>query len=283
MRAFGDRLVASITTADIERFLRRLDREGLTGRNVNVHRQALAHVFEYATRADTFALPLNLVRVLTSAARMTEAAGDVHRRASAGARAGCAQGLHMNGRRWAILKRMSSSSVPTSRTPQSTPSRGSLGYARANCARCWRRHVRFTDRTLVVVASMSAGIDSSTKSGKMACRATASRGFVALDHLSRREWFIGPDDFVFCGCSATRSTTPPCDAATAPHATPRACHRSRSTTCALRSRPWATRGLDPATVQTLLGHSKITTTDRYLHARPLTELAERMGSVRGTV
>jgi hypothetical protein len=62
MRAFGDRPIASITSADIERFLRRLDREGLTGRNVNVHRQVLANVFEYATRADTFALPSNPVR-----------------------------------------------------------------------------------------------------------------------------------------------------------------------------------------------------------------------------
>jgi RNA polymerase sigma-70 factor (ECF subfamily) len=39
------------------------------------------------------------------------------------------------------------------------------------------------------------------------------------------------------------------------------------------------RGLDPATVRTLMGHSKITTTERYLHARPLTELAERLAAI----
>ena len=62
MRAFGDRCIAEITTADIERFLRGLDRDGLAARNVNSHRQALANVFEYATRPDTFALPANPVR-----------------------------------------------------------------------------------------------------------------------------------------------------------------------------------------------------------------------------
>jgi hypothetical protein len=32
-------------------------------------------------------------------------------------------------------------------------------------------------------------------------------------------------------------------------------------------------------VQALIGHSKITTTERYLHARPLNELAERMDAI----
>jgi hypothetical protein len=56
MRAFGTRAVSKITSADVERFLRRLDRDGMSGRNVNLHRQALANVFQHAMRPDTFAL-----------------------------------------------------------------------------------------------------------------------------------------------------------------------------------------------------------------------------------
>ena len=59
MRAFGERKIASITSAEVERFLRGLDRAGLPGRSVNAHRQALMNVFEYAMREDAFALPVN--------------------------------------------------------------------------------------------------------------------------------------------------------------------------------------------------------------------------------
>jgi site-specific recombinase XerD len=62
MRACGDRRLTEITSAEIEQFLRGLDRVGLAARNVNSHRQALVNVFEYACRADTFALTANPVR-----------------------------------------------------------------------------------------------------------------------------------------------------------------------------------------------------------------------------
>jgi hypothetical protein len=60
-----------------------------------------------------------------------------------------------------------------------------------------------------------------------------------------------------------------------------ACPRCPSITCDTFA-TLAIRGLDPTTVQVLMGHSKITTTERYLHARPLTELAERMDAIFGS-
>jgi Phage integrase family len=143
------------------------------------------------------------------------------------------------------------------------------------------KHVRFADRTLVVVAGMSAGLDSTTKSGKWRAVPLAREAFVALDELSRREWFTGPDEFVFCGpagdplddSALRRRYNAARDAAGLP---PLPFHHLRHTFATL-----AIRGLDPATVQTLLGHSKITTTERYLHARPLNELAERMDAIFG--
>ena len=41
MNAFGDRPADEVTTAEVSRFPRSLDREGLTPRNVNKHREVL--------------------------------------------------------------------------------------------------------------------------------------------------------------------------------------------------------------------------------------------------
>ena len=63
MRAFGHRPLASITSAEIARFLARLDAEPSMGaRTVNKHCQVLASVLEHAMRPDTFGLLSNPAR-----------------------------------------------------------------------------------------------------------------------------------------------------------------------------------------------------------------------------
>ena len=61
MAAFGDRPAKAIKTADISRFLRSLDAAGTSPRTVNKHRQVLSAIFTYACREDTFGLPANPV------------------------------------------------------------------------------------------------------------------------------------------------------------------------------------------------------------------------------
>ena len=281
MREFGSRPMAKITSADVERFLRQLDRDAVAARNVNMHRQVLANVFEYATRPDALALPANPVRSVEkrredySKPPATFTAEEVlaiaraaregrHRPASAvGVETGAEQRL-MNEQDAALYVVA-----------------GFAGLRQGELRALRWKNVRFADRTLIVVAAMSAGVDTTTKSGKWRAVPMARDAFIALDGLSQRESFTGEDDYVFCGAtgepldeSALRKRYRRArEAAGAPKLP---FHHLRHTFATL-----AIRGLDPATVQSLMGHSNITTTERYLHARPLNELAERMDVIFG--
>jgi integrase len=284
MRAFGDRKLATITTADIERFLRGLDRQGLPGRSVNAHRQALANVFEYATRKDIFALPTNPVRGAEKRREDYTKPPDTFTAEQVLALARSArEGKHVNGgRRWASREEDLKQERANRQDAALYTVAGFTGLRQGELRALRWKHVRFADRTLLVVAGMSAGMDSSTKSGKWRAVPLARDAFVALDELSRRDWFTSAEDYVFCGpagdpiddSALRRRYKAARDAADLP---PLPFHHLRHTFATL-----AIRGLDPATVQTLLGHSKITTTERYLHARPLNELAERMDAIFGT-
>ncbi len=262
--------------------MRRLYRDGVAARNVNMHRQVLANLFQYATRADALALPTNPVRNVEKRRENYSKPPDTFTAEEVLAIARAArEGKHRFG---------PASDVGTNAEQRLLDEQDAALYVVAGFAglrqgelRALRwKNVRFADRTLIVVASMSAGVDTTTKSGKWRAVPITTDAFVALDGLSQRARFTGEDDYVFCGPtgeplneSALRKRYGRArDAAGAPKLP---FHHLRHTFATL-----AIRGLDPATVQSLMGHSKITTTERYLHARPLNELAERMDAIFGT-
>lgn len=61
MARFGDRPIDAMTTREVSNFLRVLDADGLSVRNVNEHPAVLHSIFAYAMKPDTHALPANPV------------------------------------------------------------------------------------------------------------------------------------------------------------------------------------------------------------------------------
>jgi integrase len=105
---------------------------------------------------------------------------------------------------------------------------------------------------------------------------------VALERLSRRGEFTGPDDYVFCSRLGRRL-----DPSALRHRYERArdaagleplrFHDLRHTYGSLL----VAGGIDLVSVKAAMGHSRITTTERYLHARPAGELADRFTHALG--
>ena len=108
----------------------------------------------------------------------------------------------------------------------------------------------------------------------------ADQAAAALERLSHRDHFTSPDDLVFCNAIGR-----PIDGS----ALRRRYKRARDT-AGLRPLRWhdlrhtfgsllVAGGVDTVTVKEAMGHAQLTTTSRYLHARPATETAAKFTSV----
>jgi integrase len=282
MRRFGQRVAADVTTKEVAEFLRELDRVGLSARNVNVHRQVLSSMFEYATEPDALALKSNPVRGTKQRPESYNKPLETFTAEEVLAIARAARdGAHRTRRAVTDSDKLAQR-LADEQDGALIVVAGFTGLRQGELrALRWHR-VRFEDRTLIVDASMSANIDSSTKSKKWRAVPLSRDPFVELDGLSKREIFTGPQDYVFCGpagapleASALRRRYAAArDAAGAPNLP---FHHLRHTFATL-----TIRALDPASVQAMMGHSKITTTERYLHARSLSDMADRLDAAFGS-
>jgi integrase len=136
------------------------------------------------------------------------------------------------------------------------------------------RDVDFAGSAITVARAISAGVETSTKSGRVRRVPLPDQAAAALDRLSRRRDFTGPDELVFCNAlgrsldsSALRRRFK--RARDAAGLRPLRFHDLRHTYGSLL----AAAGVDLVTIQAAMGHGALVTTGRYLHARPAADQA----------
>jgi integrase len=126
---------------------------------------------------------------------------------------------------------------------------------------------------------MSAGQEESTKSRRFRPVPLADQADAELRKLASREHFTAEADFVFCrvdGGPLDRSAVRPrfIKAQEAAGVKVRRFHDLRHTFGSL-----AIQKFDMVSVKDLMGHSKLTTTERYLHSKPRKGDAAKLTSV----
>lgn len=279
MRAFGDCRLEDVTPADVERYLARMDDDPSVGpRTVNKHRQVISCVFAHAMRADTFGLPANPASKTDKRREPDPKPIDFYETEEVEAlvRAALA-GRHRDPSRPAV-------SVEETRERARCDEQDAALFLVAAftglrmgelLALRWR-NVDFFAAKVVVEASWSAGALTSPKSRKFRSVPLADQPAAVLARLADREFFTGRDDLVFCGAVGEYLD---------PSALRRRYRRSQRA-AGLRELRFhdlrhsfgslVIREFDVAAVKAFMGHAKITTTERYLHARPRHDDARRM-------
>ncbi|HET7444257.1 MAG TPA: tyrosine-type recombinase/integrase [Solirubrobacterales bacterium] len=273
MRSFGGQRLFDITTKDVRAFLARLDREDLSPRTVNVYRQVLHAIFEFARREESFGLPDNPaagtskrpedgpapvetfepgeIRAIAAAARAGK-----HRR-----RSGYPQSV-FSAETDCEWRRIDDQDASLFIIAAMTGLRiGELGALR------WH-DVDLGEGFLTVSRAFSAGEETSTKSRRSRVVPLAAQAREELERLCSRQHFLSREDYVFCrtdGGPLDRSAvrTRFIRAQEAAGVRVRRFHDLRHTFGSL-----AIRRFDLVAVKEMMGHSKLTTTERYLHSRP---------------
>jgi integrase len=277
MGALGERPAEKITTREIDELLATISATGASASTVNKYRSAVSTVFNYGCKRSTFALPSNPV---TGADKRREPAQaplvfyspeeiEVIARALAG-------GQHRDPGYPAVNdgERLARQ-VEGQQDAEMVRVAAYAGLRRGELLALRWRDIDFAGSALTIARAMSAGVESSTKSGRVRRVPLADQAAGALDRMSRRDHFTSPDDLVFCNVFGG-----PLDGSAlrrrykrAQHAAgvrPLRFHDLRHTFGSLL----AARGVDVVTIQKAMGHSALSTTSRYLHARPASEQAQ---------
>ncbi len=277
MAALGDRPASKISTRDVEELLATISATGVSPRTVNKHRAVICAAFNYGCRASTYGLAKNPASEADKRREPLPGALAYYspEEVEALARA-LGDGRHREPSRQTLGDQ--ERQVRHAEDQQDAEIVRVAAYAGLRLGELlalrWR-DVDFAGHALTVGRAMSAGVESSTKSGRVRRVPLPDQAAAALDRLSRREDFTGPDERVFCnvfgrtldGSALRRRFKRARDVA---GLRPLRFHDLRHTYGSLL----AAAGVDLVTIKSAMGHSALATTGRYLHARPAAEQAE---------
>jgi integrase len=287
MAALGDRPAREITTREVEDLLRSIASTGVAPRTVNKARQLICATFNYGMRPSTYALPANPAKH-ADRRREPDAAplafyspGQVEALARA-----LADGAHRDPSRSALSRyEIEARAREDVQDAELIRVAAYVGLRRGELVALRWRDVDFAGRKIIVRRALSAHVEvRSTKSRRAREVPLPTQAAAALERLSRRGEFTGPDDYVFVSRLGRRLD---------PSALRRRFERARDAAGLEPLKFHALRhtygsllvagGIDLPSVKAAMGHSRITTTERYLHARPAGELAERFTRALGGI
>ena len=277
MAAFGHRRAADVTVREVSEFLRSLDREGLTPRNVNKHRQVLAAMFAYACRADGFNLGSNPVQATDKRREDPPPALDYYEVEEVEALArSCDRGQQRASRAITDPAELAAREAESRQDAEAFRLLFYTGLRLGEVLTLRWEDVNLPDRLLLVRRGLSSGQETLAKGRRHRFVPLSTPAASTLARLADRHDYVGPDDYVLVNRLGRRLD-------------PSALRRRYKRACtAAELRPIRLHGLrhsagslivrtaDPVFVRDFLGHAKLTTTDRYLSAKLRPEELDRL-------
>jgi integrase len=276
LAALGDRPIDEVTPRDVSAFLRALDAEGMTPRNVNKHRQVVGAMFQYACRHDSHALVANPVAGTDKRPEAPPAALDYYEAHEIELLGQVTHGgRHRQRERDELDERIDKQDAELFRFLFFTGLR--LGEA---LTLRWE-DVDLETRTVLVRRGLSADVEGTPKGRRFRVVPLARPAVDALRRLADRGEFLGADDYVFAnvwgrrldGSAVRRRYKAACVAA---GLRPLKLHALRHSAGSI-----VARHADPVFVRDMLGHAKLTTTDRYVSAKFRPEEYARLDAAFG--
>jgi integrase len=281
IRAIGHKPAREITARDVDALLRTIADTGVSARAVNKTRNIIAAAFNYGMRESAFGLPSN--PALTADVRREPHPGVLLYYSPAEVEA-IAEALADGRRRGLRPDRTLDQIAVDEQDGELVRIAAYTGLRLGELLALRWRDVDLEGSVLTISRAMSAGVETTTKSGRVRRVPLPTQASDALQRLRRRSDFTAPAEFVFVdgvGRPLNSVTVRKRfkQARDAVGARPLRFHDLRHTYGSLL----AAAGVDLVTIKETMGHSALSTTGRYLHARPASEQAEAFTRVFAAV